>query len=177
MSKYVFPVYDGVYDDYIADVELELSEEQITKLRSWIEENHADDDKFDIDELEEVDESFAEELKDAAFEYAKQDAFEVALQEISEDQDNGMAMYLEDVKKGFFIPEGWSPDKHFTVKDAVKRDEYFEEWEAQQPKFGDPDYWDYINERYDLDSLISIDMISYTVEFPEELYSIRAVCY
>ena len=176
MSKYVFSIFDGIYDEFLGDVELDLSDELFLKLRSWIEENHADEDLFDIDELEEVDESFAENLRDDAFEYAKQDALEAALREISEDQDNGMRMYLEDVKNGFFIPEGWTPDKHFTVKDAVKRDEYFEEWEGLRPRFGDSGYWDYINERYDVNSLLNLDMISFSVEFPEELFRIRAIC-
>ena len=175
MSKYTFSIFDGVYDEYLADVELEMSDELFVKLRDWIVENFAEEESFKIERLAEVDEAFAEDLKSAAFEYAKKDCLDVALNDISEDQDNGLNMFLGDVKNGSFIPSGWDPGKRFTAKDAFSREAYFEEWEAQQPKFGDSDYWDYINERYDLDSLISIDMITFSVVFPDELSGIKAL--
>jgi len=174
MGKYKFRILDGIYDDYIADVEIELSDEQVKKIRTWIEDNYDEEDSFDICELSNADESFASELEDIAFEYAKNDSLQTALSEIGEDQDNGLSMFLNDVKNGDFIPENWDSEKSFTVKEAVKRDEYFEEWEDCQPKFGDPRYWEYIDERYNLYSLIDVDMIPYSVQFPDELYGMTA---
>ena len=175
MSKLTFKVLDGIYDEYLGDIEMELSDDLISKIRSWIEENCPDDDSFSIGDLAEVDQSFVDDLQDAALEYAKIASVEDALGDISEDEDNGQKMYLDDVRSGSFVPQNWDPDKPFTTRDAFKKDEYFEEWESNQPKSGDPDYWDYLTQRYDVYSIVDFDMIPYTVVFPDELYGKEAV--